>query len=142
MQAKYDTAKWFLYCIYCDDTCKFQNHLKIENIVTFGMLDLKFEGLNMSKDTLELFFNFYYDTVKCDFLTIKNTISTGVSFERNNNNISYYLSSSTLNIFYEKGPTSRYANPIQLEVISYLRNHKQKLAPWFRSEAQKRGLLL
>jgi hypothetical protein len=44
-------------------------------------------------------------------------------------------------VVWEKGPRSRYENPLQPEVIAYIKTNKDKLNSWFREEAKRRGII-
>jgi len=142
--SRYDKSKWALYCIYCDDTVKFEPDTKIKELITFASLDLKFEDVRQFKDTTELLFYFYYkDTLKCDYKALKNLlIATGTGFVKGSDSIHYYTAEGYgVTKFWEQGDRSPIANPLQPEVIKYINNNIDKLSPWFRDEAKRRGIL-
>lgn len=144
VQALYDKTKWVLYCIYSDDTCLLKKRFSVTAAKTFGTLDLRFNELRQQKDTIEIDFYFYAnDTLRYDMTTMANhkRLATGVGYRKGNDSILFYTSETTMRYFWEKGPTSRYANPLQPEVIAYIKNNKDKLNPWFKEEAKRKGIL-
>lgn len=143
-QALYDKTKWTLYCIYSDDTCLVKNNFPVTEGKTFGSLDLKFEELRQQNDTIEFSFCFYInDTLRYDITTMKNPkrLATGIGYRKGNDSILFYISETTMRYFWEKGLNSRYANPLQPEVIAYIRKNKESLNPWFKEEATRKGFL-
>ena len=141
LQAKYDKVKWALYCIYCDDTCRFVKDSGIKDSVTFASLDLRFDRVLQFSDTTEIYFYFYKDSIKCNLVVIDNNeIAIGAGFKKGNDNISYYISPTTMRYFWENGPHSRYENPLQPEVINYIKNNKGKLNKWFLNEVKRKGI--
>jgi hypothetical protein len=143
LEALFDKTKWTIYCIYCDDTVKFEKSTGITDIITFASLDLRFDTIHQFNDTTEIILSFYFrDTIKCEFGTVRNLgLVTGVGFIKGYDSIYYYTTSSTMRRFWVKGSSSRYTNPLQPEVVEYIKINKEKLHPWFYSEAKKRGLL-
>jgi hypothetical protein len=133
----YDKAKWTLYCIYSDDTCRVKKQFSVVSDKTFGSLDLRFSDLRQQKDTIEMDFYFYVnDTLRYDISTMANNkrLASGVGYKKDSDSILFYLSQTTMRYFWEKGMTSRYQNPMQPEVIDYIN-------PWFKKEAKRRGII-
>jgi len=144
LESRYDKSKWALYCIYCDDSVKFEPETEIKEQITFASLDLKLEGVKQFNDTTELLFYFYYkDTLKCDYKVLKNLlIATGTGFKKGSDSIYYYTAEGHgLTKFWEQGDQSHIANPLQPDVISYINRNKDKLNLWFRNEAIRRKVL-
>ena len=144
VESRYDKSKWALYCIYCDDTVKFEPDTKIKDFITFASLDLKLEDVKQFKDTTELLFYFYYkDTLKCDYKVFKNLlVATGTGFIKDSDSIRYYTAEGYgMTKFSQRGDRNPFANPLQPEVIKYINNNIEKLSPWFRDEAKRRGIL-
>jgi len=140
----YDKTRWALYCIYCDDTCRWQKTSGIRDTVTFGGLELRFDRMETLKDTVEFYFNFYFhDSVKCDANRIGNyyAIVRGMGFRRSADTMLYYIFPSTMRYFRQKGPESRYDQPLQPAVREYIQKNQERLNGWFRAEARKRGVL-
>ena len=141
LQEKYDKVKWALYCIYCDDTCRFIKDTGIRDSLTFASLDLRFDRVQQFSDTTEMYFYFYKDSIKCNLSVIDNNeIAIGAGFKNGNENISYYISPTTMRYFWKKGPHSRYENPLQPEVITFIKNNNGKLDKWFLNEAKRKGI--
>lgn len=144
LESLYDQGKWLIYCIHCDEYCKFYKKLNILDTPQFGTLDLRFNKIENFNDTTELSFYFYYkDSIMCDVNTVYNygELTSGVAFKGNKDSAIYYLSETTMHRFSEKGLTSRYENPLQMEVIAFIKNNKDKLNPWFREEAKRRKII-
>jgi hypothetical protein len=145
LDSLYDKSKWLIYCIHCDEYCKFYKKLNILDTPQFGTLDLRFNKVENFSDTTELSFYFYYkDSIKCNVNTVYNygELTYGVAFKGNNKDSAiYYLSETTINRFYKGGLSSRYENPLQPEVIAFMKSNKDKLNPWFREEAKRRKII-
>lgn len=139
----YDQSKWLIYCIHSDETCKFYDKLNIKEQPTFGTLDLRIDTVYQINDTTEINFSFYYDSLKCDVNTTYNygSLTSGVAFKGNNNAPIYFLRETTMHRFTEKGIKSRYDNPLQPDVLVYIKNNQDKLNKWFKNEAKRRGIL-
>ncbi len=144
LQGLYDKAKWALYCIYSDDTCKVKKQFSVMPGKTFGTLDLRFSELRQQKDTIEMDFYFYVnDTIRYDISTMKSNkrLASGVGYKKGSDSIVFYISQTTMRYFWEKGATSRYENPLQPEVIDYIKSNKDSLNHWFREEAKRKGII-
>ncbi|MET0571341.1 MAG: hypothetical protein ABWZ79_07935 [Pedobacter agri] len=139
----YDNTKWAMYCIYCDDTCKFRKQTGIKDTITFASLDLKFEEFKEFNDATEISFYFYFrDSIKCDVTTVRNIeLASGAGFKKGDDSQYFYTSPTTMHQFWTNDPLSRYKNPLQSDVIEYIKNNKEKLHPWFYAEAKKRRLI-
>lgn len=149
LQHLYDKTKWAIYCIYSDDTLVYTNN-KGEK-VTFGMLNLRYRGYSIHADSTTIFFVFDYNdpgvTKYADTLPLLSTkyIVDGVLYLHNSDSIIAY-SGYNINGYYwfhdtTKRSTNRYINPLQPEVINYIRQNRNKINPWFRDQAIKRGVL-
>ena len=81
--------------------------------------------------------------MRCDVSSLKNSIrlATGAGYKKGSDSILYYTSSTTMHSFWEKGTYSRYDNPLQPEVIKYIKTNRDKLNPWFFKEAQVKGII-
>lgn len=138
----YDNAKWAMYCIYSDDTCNFAKNSGIDEKITFASLDLKLKKIELFNDTTEINLSFFYkDSIECIFPKINNqNIVSGMGFKQNCDSIYYYTSNNASNRFWTNDPKNRYNEPLQSEVILYIKNNKEKLSGWFFNEAQKRRI--
>jgi len=144
VQKLYDKTKWTLYCIYSDDSCILKENLVTGEVKTFGSLELKFKKIKLMRDTIEIYFDFYYnDIVRCDINSLKDYkhLATGMGYKTGSDSILYYISSSTLQYFWEKGPGSRYENPLQPDVLRFIQTNNEKLNPWFREAARQRRII-
>jgi hypothetical protein len=144
LQSLYDKAKWTLYCIYCDDTCRIKEQYSFVPDRTFGTLDLRFSEIRQHNDTIEMDFYFYInDTTRYDISKMENFkgFASGVGYKNGSDSILFYTSQTTMRYFWKKGETSRYAKPLQPEVIDYIRSNKDKLNHWFREEAIRKGII-
>lgn len=137
---QFNQAKWFLYCIHCDEVCAFNKRTGIADVKTFGELPLKFEGVNNYHDTAEIAVSFFYQQFKCDNLLLDNeSITYGAAFKDGSDSIIYFLKAPGR--YWSTVKSSRYANPLQPEVIRYIQQNKHKINPWFRKEAEKKGII-
>ena len=139
----YDETKWVMYCIYCDEICKFEKKTGINDSITFASLDLKFDKIEQFNDSTEISFYFYFnDTLKIDLTTTRNLgLVSGTGFIKGRDSIFFYISPGTMHRFWTNDPTSRYKNPLQPDVIEYIKANENKLNPWFREEAKRRGVI-
>lgn len=139
----FDEARWAMYCIHCADTCKFFKKVNIKENQLFGTLDLRFEKISYLNDTTELSFCFYKDTLRCDVNSISSLggLTSGAAFKGTKDSIIYYLSNSTIYRIMGWGAKNRYANPLQPEVIEFIKNNSDKLNPWFKQEAIRRKII-
>lgn len=147
----YDDLKWRLYCIRCDIEVPHLNELinikDSTDRITFGMLPLKlnYYGIAPTLPGKKMSFTFYYhDKPLGEYSELTNGYMGGV-FDEEKDSLMYISTSTnyyklnscidTLDCRY------RDVKPLQPEVITYIQNNKNKLAPWFRNEAIKRGVI-
>lgn len=148
LQDLFDDIKWRLYCIYSDDTINYVNS-KGEHL-TLGMLNLTYIDCFKQEDTVTILFDFdtnnihlisgFKDTL--DRLSVKYLYDGGIFIK--NRLIGY--SAHTFNGYYQipdtiRNSRDRRITPLQPEVISYIKENRDKINPWFREEAIKRGVL-
>jgi len=144
LENKYDEAKWRLYCMNCDITCRFYPFLNIADTPSLGTLPSRFESVYIFNDTVEIKFRFYYkDSLKCDASICANSssIKTGVGFSKLSNDPIYYIDDTNVPRFMKFDSLAREINPLQPEVIAFIKNNKNKLNPWFREEAVRREII-
>jgi hypothetical protein len=142
LQSEYDTAKWNLYCIYCDDTVKLRKSKK-DSAITFGSLELKFAGVEKKSDSVEMSFYFYIDSIRCD---LESIVSFGDKFFANGvlfikDSLTFYTTPTTMRYFRQGGIDNRFFKPLQPDVIAFINNNKDKLSQWFRKEAIRRKII-
>lgn len=138
-----DTAKWLLYAIHCDDSCtegrgRFKQSL-VKTPLSFFKMKLNYVA--KKSDTLSLLYNFLYDdSLYIERINSDKGITNGIMFDVKNNKIIGYIIGEA--IFSQAGnPDSRYVNPLQSEVIAFIKRNKDKLNPWFREEAKRRKII-
>ena len=138
-----DTAKWFLYTIQCDDSSKSGRvrDKKALPQIPLGFMKLNLNYVAKQNDTLSLLYNFLYDdSTIIEKATSDKPIMEGVQFDiKKNKVIGFIVGHAT---FYQSGnPASRYENPLQPDVITFIKTNKDKLNPWFREEAKRRKII-
>ena len=148
LEELYTNAKWVLYCICCDKKCILSEEIQPirDTTVEYGMLNLKLQKINYLNDTTEFIMDFYYnDTIKCDVNTIYHftSIPSGLAFKGNSTKIIYSTNYTTVPrmSYLDSDSSFRAVKPLQPEVISYIKNNKDKLNPWFREEAKRRKVI-
>ncbi len=138
-----DTSKWILYSIQCDDSSKsgrIRDRKELSKI-PLGFMKLNLNYVAKQNDTLSLLYNFLYDdSTIVEESTSNRPIIDGMQFNTKNKKIiGFIIGHAILN---QKGkPASRYENPLQPEVISFIKSNKDKLNPWFREEAKRRKII-
>lgn len=150
LQKPFNEIKWRLYCIHCDEKVEFVDP-EIKDKITFGMLDLRFDtidtlGEGKNRDTIEVLFNFYYNDTICEYDYIKNLIYYGARVIDKTKQIYCYSTKRDFTCVRDScidhpDCGSRLINPLQPEVISYIKNNQEKLAPWFKEEAKRRKVI-
>ncbi len=143
LEKKYlDEGKWRLYCYYLDDTLQFWNNSLSNQPVTLGQLELKFEHLVRQSDTLLFYFSFYLnDSIRCNKNIARIDPVTGVAFKENDSVPFAFIASNGVDYLWNGDPQSRFVEPLQPEVIKYIRLNGKKLNAWFYKEALMRGIV-
>lgn len=136
----YDSARWYVYTWHCDE-----NYLPKSDTaksITFGELPLKFENLSLKNDTVELNFSFLdnQQSILPSMTRDNKELSTEVAFNLKTKRKIYMLSpngySTTVN-----GGNNRYENPLQPEVVTYIKNNWNKLDSCFKELAKQKGIM-
>ena len=146
-QKLYDKSKWFLYCIHSDREVSFLRSFKNDTKkIYYGTLSLRFDHIEVRKDTIEIDFYFYYKDYKIDEKIVEYLPYWGTVFTNNSDSIVMYSSRSHMRYLWKKcvNPKKckyREQQPLQPEVIKYIKDNADKLDPWFRKEAIKRGVI-
>lgn len=134
----YDSARWYIYTIQCDG-----NYLPKSDTsksIPFGELPLAFDNLLIRHDTLNINFNFM-DKGKPILNSMNRSnksIVAGVGFNLKSKS-KIYMSFDGGNMR-SKGATTRYENPVQPEVLSYIKINWDKLNDCFRELAKRKGI--
>ncbi|MBX9448838.1 MAG: hypothetical protein KL787_03605 [Taibaiella sp.] len=169
----YDSTKWYLYLLHCGETPKMINTYdgtKTPLNFTFSELDLRFDTLEVSNETVKIYFWFYVndttvlnldyfsyylgDTISSkddNYYRLEEYINGRMYYNSKNLDICYLTKGSTIGYFcisswFNGRETidsmlNRRVNPLQPEVIKYINEHKRELHPWFYREAVKRGVI-
>jgi hypothetical protein len=147
LQKLYDKSRWFLYCIYCDKKLSFRDKLQVpDTSITFGELPLNFDHIDIMSDTIEMYFDFYLRGTKIDEGIVENLLYSGTVFTDGKDSIVLYTS-RLARYFWAQCLDSneicpyREVNPLQPDVKKYIQKNKEKIDPWFRAEAVRRGVL-
>lgn len=137
----YDSARWYVYTWHCDEY--YRPKKDISKSITFGELPLRFNNMDSKGDTVEISFDFIDEHESYPILpsTTRDTkeLNTGVGFNVKIRNKIYMLSPSGYS-YTIKGGTNRYENPLQPEVLAYIKNNWDKLDDCFRKLAEKNGI--
>jgi len=140
VEGTYDSAKWYLYTWSCDKLYKPKNDTFISK--PFGELELRFDNLFFKHDTLIIGFNFMdrdepiLPSMMRDYIQIVE----GVGFDTTTKK-KIFMASAQVTFVHSGNPNDRYANPLQPEVITFIKKDKDKLYPWFREEAKRRKII-
>lgn len=137
----YDSARWYVYTWHCD-----QNYLpKSDSLksIAFGELPLKFNNLSFRQNTLEINFDFIDESepypILPDMTRDTKEFLSGVGFDMKTRKRIYMLSPSGFTRI-DKGSETRYENPLQPDVLSYIKSNWNKLDNCFRQLAEQKGL--
>jgi len=147
LQNKYDLTKWIMYCIMSDRHILFNKNNASSKIITYGTLPLKFNHMQINGDTVEIDFDFLYEGKFVDIKMTDYGPLWGVVFVGNSDTVFRYYSQSDARYFMRrcspnvKNCPYREVNPLQPEVRKYIKQNKEKLDPWFRKEAQRKGVI-
>ena len=137
----YDSARWYVYTTHCDGA--YLSKLDTTKSVTFGELPLKFNNLRFKGDTIEINFDFIDESEPYPILpgmTRDNrTFLSGVGFNMITRKKVYMASPNGYSVV-QKGGANRYENPLQPEVLSYIKNNWSKIDNCFRQLAERKGI--
>lgn len=135
-------SRWALYCIHIDDTCAWKPTYRSLGKTYLSSLPLRLDFAFVRGDTVEVLYDFYYnDSLKCDYNSVSNfvEITDGVGINHKTKKQLYYLKGDGM--FIQEGERSRYANPVQPEVKAFILANRDRLHPWLRDEAVRRGII-
>ena len=139
-----DSAKWYLYNIYCDDTVPssitgpservFLSYLKLRPVAY---------GYSSDSSVIDIGYRFlYHDTMPIDnILTKYHYLVDGVSFNLESKQITGFIRGHGGH-FMVPGAESRFINPIQPEVISFVNQNSDKLNQWYKEALERNGIIL
>ena len=144
LMARFDNAKWGLYCIYGMQNCEFLHKgSKTDSLsVPYSELDLKFLRSKRLGDSVELYFSFYRDTVRCDVSTVRDPFYLeGAGFVGQNDTVCYWISPTPLHLLIPGSFYRYFAPPLYTSWLDYLKSNPPKLNEWLRLETKRRGAI-
>lgn len=139
-----DSAKWYLYNIYCDDTVP-SSKIKSSKRICLSFLKLKPVSIGYSSDSLAFeigYLFFYNDTIPLLELNTKyGSMIRAVSFDVKTKRVigfAYGDGSYTKVV----GNESRFVNPVQSDVIKFVKENKDYINEWYKIELLRHGVEL
>jgi len=139
-----DSAKWYLYNIYCDDTLP-SSFCKSQTPIYLSYLPLRAisAGYSYDSSTIDIVYSFIYnDSMKIQHLMTKyDYIVEGVSVNINDKRIVGFIRGHGGH-FQVQDSNNRFLNPLQPAVISFARENKQKLNSWYKTALENHGVKL
>lgn len=137
----YDSARWYIYTWSCDQ--KYLPKSDSSRAVKFGELPLKFKYLTLRRDTLEIIFDFIDESEPYPILSSmtrdNKQLVTSVGFNMKDKKRIYMGTTQWFSVV-EKGSTTRYENPLQPEVLNYIKGNWNELDSCFRELALQKGI--
>lgn len=136
----YDAAKWYIYTYNCDQLYKPTRDSSLN--IPFSNLELRFLSLAISHDTVRMGFSFM-DNGKIILPAMTRDVTqviSGVGFDAVTRK-KIFMIGSGYDMKSKGDPRSRYENPLQPEVVEFIKTHKDDLNPWFQDEAKRRKII-
>jgi hypothetical protein len=142
MEDMYDSAKWYIFTYNCDQLYKPARDSSVN--IPYSKLELRFLSFAILHDTVRMGFSFMDNgrTILPAMTRDLTLVMSGVGFDSVTRKKifmmgpGYYM--KTMGDF---DPRSRYKNPLQPEVVEFIKTHKDDLDPWFRDEAKRRKII-
>jgi hypothetical protein len=136
----FDSAKWDVYTWNCDLIYKPKTDSTL--CKPLSELELTFENLTILHDTIILIFAFLDRGQSILPAMTQDNLQpvSGVGFNTSSKK-KLFMVSSNVYISVKGDPRSRFINPMQPEVLSFIRKNKEKLNPWFKQEAIRRKII-
>lgn len=134
----YDSARWYIYTWQGEEI--YLPKVDTGRHISFGELPLKFTDVKIKGDTIEINFNFsdHNKPILPSSTRDYKELSTSVAFELKSRRRLYMLSSSGFSTTM-MGGINRYENPLQPEVVSYMKFNWNKIDECFRMLAKSKG---
>jgi hypothetical protein len=134
----YDSARWYIYILQCDEN--YLPESDTSKSIPFGELPLKFDDLIIRQDTLNINFSFMdkQEPILFSMSRSHKSIIGGVGFNIKSRSKMYMIFPGG-NVTY-KGGVNRYENPLQPEVIKYIKENWGKMNDCFRKLAEQKGI--
>ena len=137
MNALYDEAKWRFYCMHCAETDNWSDSCSSLSSGSFGVLPVKFSEVFMKGDSTELYFYIpRSNDQRNPFLLFE-----GVGHSKGPNSHYYYIADIAWRYDSVRGLTDPFIFLYQNKAGRFIRKFKDRLDPWFRNMAIKRGIL-
>lgn len=147
LDSLYDRAKWYIYCIHCDDTLKWHPNF-FKKTITLGMLPLVLDTIERRSDTLEMDFAFRLpETATMLGLDIGNILGFGVVYKKGSDSILMFSQASVARYSWGyscddfKSCQDRHVVPLQPEVIRYIKQNGSNIDSWFYKKAVDKKVL-
>lgn len=139
LQDLFDSSRWYIYTDHCDILYLPKSDSLIKK--SFGEIELKFDDLIIKNDTVTFGFNFMDKgrAIIPGMTRNDQQLATGVGFNLKTRK-KIFIVSSNVTITFKNNPTSRYENPLQPEVIKYIKDNWDKLNDCFRELAERKGI--
>jgi len=134
----FDTAKFYLYAYDCDKKFALINDTTKKDMY-LSYLPLEYDTLKIKGDTAEFYFMYRYKEVKLDPNSLKEFVhyKNGIAFNLKNKKPLYLTTDRNL-IVKEVGNQSRFVNPLQKEVIEFVKSNAENINQWFKGEVLRR----
>jgi hypothetical protein len=141
VKALFDEAKWRMYCMHCADTYNWSDSCSSLFSGYFGFLPLKFCEISIVGDSSELYFEipWSYDERKC--CCKSDLLFEGVGYSGGKNGRYYYIGDNVREYDSVRGLGDPFIFQHQRKAARFIRKYKDRLDPWFREMAIKRGIL-
>ena len=122
-----------IYIISDEQNCDF----------TYGELDLEYKKAEISKEYISYFFAFNVEDVcEVDRYKTRHFVNEAITVKLSNDSVCAIAEEGNqLATWSGDNPQERLFNPLQPEVIEYIKKNKGKINPWFREEAIRRGVI-
>jgi SpoVK/Ycf46/Vps4 family AAA+-type ATPase len=139
LQDLYDSARWYIYTEYCDVLYLPKTDSLLSK--SYGEIELKFYSLFIKNDTAKLSFDFIDkgEIIMSSMTRDNRSSNTGVGFDLKTRK-KIYESYPGFTYTSKGDPKSRYENPLQPEVLKYIRENWDKLDNCFRELAKQKGI--
>lgn len=140
----FNSAKWWIYCWHCDNSIEdFKIGHDEKCYITMGQLELRLVKIWTTTEYVTYYFNFIVpDSCNFDRNNTPTVINEAVTVKLANDSVvAFALENEPLAVWSGEVPTSRLYNPLQPAVLKYIRENQEEIDPWFRNEAERRGIL-
>ncbi|MBS1780440.1 MAG: hypothetical protein JST70_14000 [Bacteroidetes bacterium] len=159
IQILYDKTKWYLYSITCMRKLRFEPNaeytdtnlkmrIPVDTNITYGMLPMRLESVNISNDSIEVHMRFYYNDILISEDIVANVPQAWGCVYQNRTDDEIVAVAGRGDIrYWKRGCKSPndcipFENSIKIaEIRQYLLANKSKADPWFYQEAIKRGVI-